>query len=133
MSWVIVAVAVSTAFSARAQSNAAKQQEIEYEIQADQEKLAAESQELDRTQKLNKVLAANAVGIADSGMSGEGTPASIALKNAEQASSSEGMASLTTNLKQAQLKRQARNASRTGNIQAASTLLKGASQVASLG
>ncbi|MCP4473422.1 MAG: hypothetical protein GY821_02395, partial [Gammaproteobacteria bacterium] len=69
-------MATAAGVGARALSNSAKQQEIDYKMQADQEKLAAESQHLDRTQKLNRALAANAVGIADSGMSGEGTPAS---------------------------------------------------------
>ena len=85
MTWVIVATVVAGAVSANAQRNAGKAQEIEYEKQAEQEKLSAEGRELTRRQQLNKVLSANIVSLADSGMSGEGTPESISLESAKQA------------------------------------------------
>ena len=65
-----------------------------------------------------------------SGISGEGTPASIALASAERASLSESTIGLSEKLKQAQLRRQASSAKQAGYAQAASTLLKGGSQVA---
>lgn len=124
---------ISTAVTARTQSNAAKRDEIEFELQEEQEQMEAEGRELQRRQKLNKVLAGNIVGLAGAGIAGEGTPESIALESAKQASVSEGLESLSDRLKQAQLKRQAATARATGKAQVASTLLKGASQVSSLG
>jgi hypothetical protein len=67
------------------------------------------------------------------GIAGEGTPSSIALASAEQAGISEGAMSLTEKLRQAQLRRQGSAAGQIGKLQAASTLLQGASQMASLG
>ena len=129
MSWVITAVVVGSAVVGAAQQRRAGDiQAIEIEQQADQEKLSAESRELERRQKLNRVLALNVVGQAGSGIKGEGTPQSIALESAEQAGLSENVISLSERLKAAQRKRQAASASATGRIQATSTLLKGASQ-----
>jgi hypothetical protein len=58
--------------------------------QAEEEKIAAEGRELQRKQELNRVLAANNVSQSMSGITGEGTPASIALESAKQIGSSEG-------------------------------------------
>jgi hypothetical protein len=95
---------------------------------AEEEKLAAESLELQRRQELNKVLAANNAALAAGNIGMEGTPASIALGSAEQASLSEGMAGLSSRLKQAQFKRQGATARSAGNLASASTLLSGAAQ-----
>ena len=65
-----------------------------------------------------------------SGMTGEGTPASIALESAKQIGTSEGMIGLSDRLRQAQLRRQGAMARGTANIGAASTLLKGTATVA---
>jgi hypothetical protein len=70
--------------SARGQYVAGKTQEIELKRQAEEERLAAQSRELQRREELNRALAANVVGQAMSGISGEGTPASIALASAER-------------------------------------------------
>ncbi len=128
----LIASAVTTGLTIQNQKNTAKAQAFELERQGEQEELSAEGRELERRQKLNKVLAANVVGQANSGIAGEGTPASIALGSAKQASISEGIESLSDRLKQDHLKRQADNVRSAGNTQAASTLLKGASQVAKL-
>jgi hypothetical protein len=136
MSWVITALAVTataTAVSARGQYVAGRIQEDELKRQAEQEKLAAQSRELQRRQELNRALAANVVGFGQMGIAGEGTPSSIALASAEQAGISEGAMSLTEKLRQAQLRRQGSAAGQIGKLQAASTLLQGASQMASLG
>ena len=128
MSFAIVAglMAASTAVSVYGQVEAGKSQQEEFERQAEEEKIAAEGRELQRKQELNKVLAANRVSASMSGMTGEGTPASIALESAKQIGSSEGMINLSEKLKQAQLRRQGANARSTANIQATSTLLSGA-------
>ena len=132
MTWVITAVAVSTAVTARVQVVAGETQKIELEKQAEEEKLSAEAQELSRRQQLNKVLASNIAGQAASGISGEGTPQSIALASAKQASASEALEGLSARLKQAQLRRQGKGAVRGGRLAATSTLLKGGVQVAEL-
>jgi len=108
MSYVIVQVAIiaiSAAVTAESQKRAGMAQEIEFEKQAEEEKISAEGKELQRRQQLNKVLAANAVSQAASGISGEGTPSSLSLGSAKQASISEGVESLSDRLRQAQLKR----------------------------
>ena len=135
MSWLITAIAVTaatTAVSARTSYVAGKTQEIELNRQAEEERLAAQSRELQRREELNRALAANVVGQSMSGISGEGTPASIALASAKKAGLSEATIGLSDKLKQAQLRRQASSAKQTGYAQATSTLLKGATQIAQL-
>jgi hypothetical protein len=68
-----------------------------------------------------------------SGITGEGTPASISLESAKQIGSSEGMINLSEKLKRAQLRRQGAMARSTANVNATSTLLQGISSMASLG
>jgi hypothetical protein len=133
MSWLITAIVVTAGVtSARGQYIAGRVQEDELKRQAEQEKLAAQSRELQRRQELNRALAANMVGMGQSGLAGEGTPASIALASAKQVGISEGAISLTDKLRQAQLRRQGSEAARAGKLQAASTLLQTGSQVAQL-
>jgi hypothetical protein len=136
MSWVITAIAVTAtagAVSARTSYVAGKTQQIELERQAEEERIAAQGRELQRREELNRALAANAVGQAMSGISGEGTPASLALSSAKKAGLSEATISLSDKLKQAALRRQAKSAKKAGYLQAASTLLQTGAQVASLG
>ena len=133
MSFVIAAAVASiagTVTGVYGTVQAGKAQQEAFERQAEEEKIAAEGRELERKQELNKVLAANAVSASMSGITGEGTPASIALESAKQIGASEGMINLSEKLKRAQLRRQGANARSTANIQATSTLLSGASKVA---
>ena len=135
MSWVIVAVttlAVGTGTSVYGQIQSGKAQQESLERQAEEEKIAAENRELQRKQELNRVLAANAVSASMSGITGEGTPASIALESAKQIGASEGMINLSDKLKRAQLRRQGTMAKRSGYIGATSTLLQGATSLASM-
>ena len=122
--FVVAALAASTAVSVYGQVESGKAQQESLERQAEEEKIAAEGRELQRKQELNKVLAANAVSQSMSGITGEGTPASIALESATQIGSSEGMINLSEKLKRAQLRRQGDNARAAANISATSTLLK---------
>lgn len=124
--------AVSGGVSARSSYVAGRVQEDELKRQAEQEKLAAQSRELQRRQELNRALAANMVSMGQSGLAGEGTPASIALASAKQVGISEGAVSLTDKLRQAQLRRQGSMAASTGKLQAASTLLQTGTQAAQL-
>ena len=125
--------AVAGGVSARGSYVSGKIQEQELERQAEQERIAAEGRELQRREELNRALAARQMALASSGLAGEGTPQSIALSAAEKIGMGEGLESLTTNLKTAQLRRQAANARKTGKLQAASTLLNTATQAAMLG
>ena len=125
--------AVSGGVSARSQYVAGKTQQIELERQAEEERISAQSRELQRREQLNKALAANVVGQAMSGISGEGTPASIALASAKKAGLSEATISLSDKVKQAQLRRQGRSAKQAGYLQATSTLLQTGARAAALG
>jgi hypothetical protein len=127
--FVVAAMAASTALSVYGQVEAGKAQQDELNRQAEEEKIAAEGRELQRKQELNRVLAANNVSQSMSGITGEGTPASISLESAKQIGSSEAMINLSEKLKRAQLRRQGANARSTANIQATSTLLKGSADV----
>jgi len=124
--------AVSGGVSARSQYVAGKTQEIELNRQAEEERISAQSRELQRREQLNKALAANVVGQAMSGISGEGTPASIALASSKKAGLSESTIGLSEKLKRAQLRRQGKAAKQAGYMAATSTLLKTAAQAASL-
>ena len=123
---------IGTAVAARGQYVAGKAQQIELERQAEEERIAAEGRELQRREELNRALAARQMAMATSGIAGEGTPASIALSAAEKIGMGEGLESLSSQLKQSQLRRAGRMAKQTGQIQAASTLLSGAVDVAQL-
>jgi len=124
--------AVSGGVSARSQYVAGKTQEIELNRQAEEERISAQSRELQRREQLNKALAANVVGQAMSNISGEGTPASIALASSKKAGLSESTIGLSEKLKRAQLRRQGKAAKQAGYMAATSTLLKTATQAASL-
>jgi hypothetical protein len=118
----------STAVQVYGQIEAGKDQEAALKTQAEEERVAAESRELERQQKLNKALAANAVGMGMSGIKAEGTPASIALQSAKNVGLSEGMLKLSDRLAQAQLRRQAATTASAAKIGAAGTLLSGATK-----
>lgn len=127
--WIVAAIAVGTGVQVYGQLEAGKDQEAALKTQAEQERVAAESRELERQQKLNKALAANAVGMGMSGIKAEGTPASIALQSAKDIGLSEGTLKLSDRLAQAQLRRQASNVSSASQLAAAGTLLSGATKI----
>ena len=136
MSWVITAIALTgaaTATSVYGQVQAGKAQEQTMKEQAKQEEFAAQSQELQRRQELNRALAANVAALSTAGISGEGTPASLALESAKQVGLSEATIDLSERLRRSSLERQARAAKQTAYIGAASTLLSGGAKMASLG
>ena len=129
--FVILAL-LSGAVGAYGQVQAGKAQKVALKEQAKQEELAAESQELQRRQELNRALAANAAALSTAGISGEGTPASLALASAKQVGLSEATIDVSENLRQAALKRQAKQATQTAGLTAASTLLSGGAKAAQL-
>ena len=123
---LVAAIIGSTMLQVAGGLQASKAQAEELERQAEQEKLAAEGRELQRQQQLNAALAANAVGIAASGIKTEGSVSSIALENTKQSSLTGGVTGLSDRLAFAQRKRQASNVLSAAPYQAASTLLSGA-------
>jgi len=125
-----IATAVGTGVSVYGQVQAGKAQQDALNQQAEQEKIAAESRELERQQQLSKALAANTVGLAAGNVGMEGTPASIALESAKNIGMSESMLKMSDRLAQAQLKRQGKNARSSANLQATSTLLAGGGETA---
>jgi hypothetical protein len=129
--FVILAL-LSGAVGAYGQVQAGKAQKVALKEQAKQEELAAESQELQRRQELNRALAANVAALSTAGISGEGTPASLALASAKQVGLSEATIDVSENLRQAALKRQAKQATQTAGLAAASTLLQSGVQAAQL-
>ena len=120
----IALTATGAATSAYGQVQAGKAQEIQLKEQAKQEEFAAQSQELARRQELNRALAANVAALSTAGISGEGTPASLALESARQAGLSEMTIDLSERLRKASLERQAKQATQTAGLAAASTLLQ---------
>ena len=135
MTWIMVAtvtMGVGTAVNVYGQLEAGKAQQDALNQQAEQEKIAAEGRELERQQKLGQALAANTVGLAAGNLGMEGTPSSIALESAKNIGMSEGMLKLSDRLAKAQLKRQGQNARSASKLQAAGTLLTGASSAAQL-
>ena len=124
---------LSGAVGAYGQVQAGKAQKAQLREQAKQEELAAESQELARRQELNRALAANVAALSTAGISGEGTPASLALESARQAGLSEMTIDLSEKLRRASLERQARAATQTAGLTAASTLLSGTVRAGELG
>ncbi len=128
----IALTATSAATSAYGQVQAGKAQEIQLKEQAKQEEFAAQSQELQRRQELNRALAANVAALSTAGISGEGTPASLALESAKQVGLSEMTIDLSEKLRRASLERQAKAAKQTAYIGAASTLLSGGAKAAQL-
>lgn len=129
--FVILAL-LSGAVGAYGQVQAGKAQKVALKEQAKQEELAAESQELQRRQELSRALAANAAALSTAGISGEGTPASLALASAKQVGLSEATIDVSENLRQAALKRQAKQATQTAGLSAASTLLQSGVQAEQL-
>ena len=127
-----ILAAVSGGVSAYGQVQAGKAQKVALKEQAKQEELAAQSQELQRRQELNRALAANVAALSTAGISGEGTPASLALESAKQAGLSEMTIDLSERLRKASLERQAKQATQTAGLAAASTLLKTGLQVAQM-
>jgi len=134
MALPIFAILAATAagVSAYSQVQAGKAQKEALKEQAKQEELAAESQELARRQELNRALAANVAALSTAGISGEGTPASLALESAKQAGLSEMTIDLSEKLRRASLERQAKAATQIAGIGAASTLLSGGLKAAQL-
>ena len=105
---------------------AGKAAEEAAERRAEEERIAAQAEELKRREELNRVLASNILSQATSGIATEGTPASLALEQAKTIGESEGVLALSQRLRERNLLMEGRTAKSMANMQAASTLLQGA-------
>lgn len=127
---VLAIMAGSTALQMYSTRQGYKAQQESIERQAEQERIAAETEELKRREKNNRILAANIVGSMDSGFSLEGTPSSIYLAAAEKTGLAEGLQSLNANLLQAQRRRERNMAGSVGRRQVFSQGLSGITDTA---
>ena len=100
------------------------------EREAELRRLEAQTQELQRRQELNRRLAAEQVAMASGGIATEGTPASIALKSAEQMGISETTIGLSEALAERQLRRKGKVAASAGKTTAATSLLGTGTEIA---
>jgi len=94
------------------------------EEQARQEKVQAEAAELLRREELNRQLAAQTAALAASGVTAEGTPASISLEQARTIGKSERSIGLKSRLSMADKQRKARAARSAGKTGAITGLLQ---------
>ena len=122
MSFIITAIAVSTAVNVYGQQEGAKAEQESMKRRAEEEKIAAQARALERQQELGRVLAANNASMAADGQSGEGTPASIALTSAKNIGSSEQTLALSSRLRQAQMRRQGSLARTNANLSSLSSV-----------
>jgi hypothetical protein len=128
----IIAAALNIAgvgLQAFATVEAGKAAEEAAERRAEKERIAAQTEELKRREELNRVLASNILSQATSGIAAEGTPASLALEQAKTIGESESMIGLTNRLRQKNIIQSGREARKSANLQAASTLLRSADDV----
>ncbi len=134
MSFAITAAVIAatgTVMSTVATVESGKAAQEAAERAAEEQRIAAQTEELKRREELNRVLASNILSQATSGIATEGTPASLALEQAKTIGESEGVLSLSQRLRERNLLIEGRTAKSMANMQAASTLLKGASSLAS--
>ena len=103
---------------------AGKAAEEAAERRGEEERIAAQNEELKRREELNRVLSSNILSQATSGIAAEGTPASLALEQAKTIGESESIIGLTNRLRQKNIIQSGREAKKSANLQAASTLLK---------
>ena len=129
MSLGIIAAALGIAGTAGqvfATVEAGKAAEEAAERRAEEERIAAQAEELKRREELNRVLASNILSQATSGIAAEGTPASLALEQAKTIGESEGVLALSQRLRERNLLMEGRTARSMANLQAAGSLMKAA-------
>ena len=127
MSYVIAAIAITgQVVSTFATVEAGKAAEEAAERRAEEERIAAQAEELKRREELNRVLASNILSQATSGIAAEGTPASLALEQAKTIGESEGVLALSQRLRERNLLMEGRTARSMANLQAAGSLMRAA-------
>ena len=127
MSYVIAAIAITgQVVSTFATVEAGKAAEEAAERRAEEQRIAAQAEELKRREELNRVLASNILAQATSGIAAEGTPESLALEQAKTIGESEGVLALSQRLRERNLLMEGRTARSMANLQAAGSLMKAA-------
>lgn len=133
MALPLILTLISTGLTVASQVAAGQAQKQQFKRRAEEEKFAAEGRELERRRKMNRILSQNIVAGQVAGIKGEGTPASLALTSAEQASLSEQVTGASERMRERALIVAGRNAAAASRVQAASTLLSSASNIAKSG
>lgn len=127
MSYVIAAIAITgQVVSTFATIESGKAAEEAADRRAEEERIAAQTEELKRREELNRVLASNILSQATSGIDTKGTPASLALEQAKTIGESEGVLSLSQRLRERNLLMEGRTAKSMANLQATGSLMKAA-------
>ena len=127
MSFQIIAAALALtgqAIQTFATVEAGKAAEEAAERRAEEERIAAQAEELKRREELNRVLASNILSQATSGVAAEGTPSSIALDQAKKIGESESIISLSNRLRRQNLLLAGKTEKKASYIKAGSSLLK---------
>ena len=127
MSFGIIAAALALtgqAIQTFATVEAGKAAEEAAERRAEEERIAAQAEELKRREELNRVLASNILSQATSGVAAEGTPSSIALDQAKKIGESESIISLSNRLRRQNLLLAGKTQKKASYIQAGASLLK---------
>ena len=127
MTFQIIAAALALtgqAVQTFATVEAGKAAEEAAERRAEEERIAAEAEELKRREELNRVLASNILSQATSGIAAEGTPSSIALDQAKKIGESESIISLSNRLRRQNLLLAGKTEKKASYIQAGASLLK---------
>ena len=105
---------------------AGKAAEEAAERRAEEERIAAQNEELKRREELNKVLASNIMSMATSGVKLESGTSLKGEGTAKTIGESEALIGLTNRLRQRNIIQSGRDARRSANLQAVSTLLQSA-------
>ena len=120
-----------TAAQTYATIQAGKAQQEALERRAEEEKFAAQTEELKRQEQLNAINAANIVALSNSGIKAEGTPSSIALETSKILGESTGVNIVNLRNRLRTLKTQGELAKQSGYIEGASLLMRDAEQIGS--
>ena len=112
----LILTAIAGLASANQQKVAGKVQQKKMKNQAKNAEREARERELQRKQKINKVLASQIAGMGASGITGEGSPTQIAISNITEASLGDFAANATQSGVQADLQAAGSNARKMGNL-----------------
>ncbi len=118
-----------TAMQTYAGIQAGKAQQEALERRAEEEKFAAQTEELKRQEQLNAITAANIVALSNAGIKAEGTQSVMAESTAKVLGESKGVNIVNLSNRLRGLQAQGEMAKQSGYIEAASLLLKDADQI----
>lgn len=122
--------AASGVLGASAQVKAAGAQQVELDLAARQEKLAATDREVQRKRRLNAVLGTQAAQAAASGVAFSGSVANVSVSDAEQASVDRLVDRSNTRIVIDSINRRRKSIGRAGALSAATSILSTAGTIA---